>query len=73
MSANTCSVRLSAELLKDARRDAEVFHRTISGQVEHWAELGRALEAANGDGTDRVRTTLKRAVDLKSKEKLTNP
>lgn len=72
MSANTCSVRLSTALLEDARREAEVFHRTISGQLEHWVKLGQAFEAAPGCGMDRVRAALI-AADTKPNETPSKP
>ena len=39
-------MRLSNELLVEAREAGGRFHRSITQQVEHWAQLGRALEAA---------------------------
>ena len=38
-------LRLSNELLVEAREASGRFHRSITQQVEHWAQLGRALEA----------------------------
>ena len=49
---------MSADLVEDARRDARVFRRSLSGQVEHWARLGQAIEAAPGFTLDRVRAAL---------------
>jgi len=37
-------VKLSDELVLDARLIAEVAERSIAGQIEYWAQLGRALE-----------------------------
>lgn len=37
-------VKLSDELVLDARLTAEIADRSIAGQVEHWAQLGRAIE-----------------------------
>jgi len=37
-------VRLSDALVLDARLAGEVVHRSISGQVEFWASIGRAIE-----------------------------
>ena len=37
-------VKLSDELICDARLTAEVSERSIAGQIEFWAQLGRALE-----------------------------
>jgi hypothetical protein len=37
-------VKLSDELVCDARLTGKVFERSIAGQIEFWAQLGRALE-----------------------------
>lgn len=38
-------VKLSDALVQDARATGEVAERSIAGQIEHWARLGRAVEA----------------------------
>jgi hypothetical protein len=58
MGANLASIKLTAELVDQARRDAAVFSRSISGQVEHWARIGQAIEAAPGFTLDRVHAAL---------------
>jgi ParD-like antitoxin of type II bacterial toxin-antitoxin system len=37
-------VKLTDELVLDARLTAEVSQRSIAGQIEFWAQLGRAIE-----------------------------
>lgn len=37
-------VKLSDALILDARLAGEAFERSITGQVEFWARLGRAIE-----------------------------
>jgi len=37
-------VKVSAALLLDARLTAEIAERSIAGQIEFWARLGRAIE-----------------------------
>lgn len=37
-------VKISDQLLLDARQVAEVSERSIAGQIEFWAALGRAIE-----------------------------
>lgn len=39
------SVRLSDELLEQAKGQAELFHRSPPQQIEHWAQIGRVMEA----------------------------
>ena len=38
-------LRIDGTLIKDARASGEIFHRSIAQQLEHWATLGKALEA----------------------------
>lgn len=54
----TTSIRLSDTLISEARRDAETFNRTISGQIEYWVRLGQAVEAVPGFDMQRVRAAL---------------
>jgi hypothetical protein len=37
-------VKISDQLLLDARLAGEVAERSIAGQIEYWARLGRAVE-----------------------------
>jgi hypothetical protein len=37
-------VKLSPELVLDARLTGEIMERSIAGQIEFWARLGRAIE-----------------------------
>ena len=36
------SIRVSTVLYEQAKLDAVMEHRTIAGQIEYWARLGRA-------------------------------
>ena len=56
--ANHASIKLSTAFVEEARREAEVLHRSVGAQVEHWARLGRAFENTPGIGIDRVRGAL---------------
>jgi ParD-like antitoxin of type II bacterial toxin-antitoxin system len=37
-------VKISDELILDARLTAQIAERSIAGQIEFWAQLGRAIE-----------------------------
>lgn len=37
-------VKLSDKLVSDARTVAQISQRSIAGQIEYWAAIGRALE-----------------------------
>jgi hypothetical protein len=40
------SLRLSDELFCEAEQSARLFHRSPPQQIEHWAQIGRVMEAA---------------------------
>lgn len=40
--STTTSIRINQDLYEQARQDASAEHRTISGQIEFWARVGRA-------------------------------
>jgi hypothetical protein len=40
--ADTTSIRIDQTLYEQARQDALIEHRTIAGQIEFWAMVGRA-------------------------------
>jgi hypothetical protein len=48
MSATTAPRRISTALLAMAESSGRVFHRSGTEQLEHWAALGAAVEAALG-------------------------
>jgi hypothetical protein len=50
MMANGVPVRLSEALTVRARTAASVLERSLTEQVEHWARLGQAVEAAISSG-----------------------
>ena len=58
MSDTHATLRLRRELVEAAREEAELFGRSTAAQIEHWARLGRAFEAARGATTERVRQAL---------------
>ncbi len=57
MAATYASLKISEDLYKDAQKVAEIMHRSVPGQVEYWANLGRALER-RGATVQEIQTTL---------------
>jgi len=57
------AVKLSDALIADARAAAKLEDRSIAGQIEHWARLGRAVEQDLAPPALRE-VTLKAAADL---------
>jgi hypothetical protein len=43
---STSVLRVSNELAETARQHGQLFNRSMAGQVEHWAQIGRAIEAS---------------------------
>jgi hypothetical protein len=66
MASNYASVKLSGDFVDQARREAEVVHRSVGAQVEYWARLGRAVENTPGFGIDKVRQALDGQLRLKA-------
>lgn len=40
--AGSTSIRINRKLYEQARQDAVIEHRSIAGQIEFWARIGRA-------------------------------
>ncbi|MBI4665851.1 MAG: hypothetical protein HY751_05495 [Nitrospinae bacterium] len=38
------AVRISEELINDARKFSRIDHRSLAGQIEHWAWMGKCAE-----------------------------
>lgn len=38
------AVRISEELVEEAKRFSRIDHRSLAGQIEHWARLGKCAE-----------------------------
>jgi len=38
------AVRISEELVDDAKKFSRIDHRSLTGQIEHWAKIGKCAE-----------------------------
>lgn len=38
------AVRISEELVNEARKMSKIDHRSLTGQIEHWARIGKCAE-----------------------------
>ncbi len=38
------AVRISDNLLSNARKYSKIDHRSLTGQIEHWATVGKCVE-----------------------------
>jgi hypothetical protein len=47
------AVKLSNELVEEARKEAKAADRSMAAQIEHWAKLGRSVEGALRQGEVR--------------------
>ncbi len=52
MIALMSAVRISKQLAAAAKVESRAMRRSIAGQIEHWADLGRALEALGLSGEE---------------------
>ncbi|MBM4332841.1 MAG: hypothetical protein FJ117_16785 [Deltaproteobacteria bacterium] len=38
------AVRISEKLVNDAKKFSRIDHRSLTGQIEHWARMGKCAE-----------------------------
>ncbi len=38
------AIRISDDLVTDAKKYSRIDHRSLTGQVEHWARIGKCAE-----------------------------
>ena len=38
------AVRISEKLVNDAKKFSRIEHRSLTGQIEHWARMGKCAE-----------------------------
>jgi len=38
------AVRISEELVEEAKRFSKIEHRSLTGQIEHWSRIGKCSE-----------------------------
>jgi hypothetical protein len=38
------SVRISIELVSESKKYSRIDHRSVTGQIEHWAKIGKCAE-----------------------------
>ena len=43
-SGMATAVRISDNLVNDARKISRIEHRSLTGQIEHWAQMGKCAE-----------------------------
>ena len=57
-SVNSRSIKISEEMYSLAKWTAEAEHRSISGQIEFWAKIGKAAMDNPDLPVDFIRDTL---------------
>jgi len=58
------TVRLRAGFLDEVQQEADVVHRSLGGQLEYWAELGKAVERTSSTLPGRIADVLKGTLRL---------
>ena len=63
------AVRISENLVRDAKKYSKIDHRSLTGQIEHWASIGKCAEE-NPDLTyDLIKEIFLGIEELESGEK----
>lgn len=62
----TTMVRVSQEIAESARQHAALYRRSAGEQLEHWARLGRAVEASPDFSTLQIAKMLTASIDQAS-------
>lgn len=52
------AVKLTDEIVASARQEAQLMKRSLAGQIEHWASIGRAIERSAEFSYERLRAAL---------------
>ena len=63
------AVRVSDDLVSEARKFSKVDHRSLAGQIEHWARLGKCAEENPELTYDQIREILVGIEELDRGEK----
>lgn len=53
------AVKLPTPIVEHARAAAKLHSRSISGQVEHWVRIGRAIEQSKSYDLERIEAALR--------------
>jgi len=63
------AVRISENLLHEAKKYSKVDHRSITGQIEHWASIGKCAEENPGLTYELIKEILIGMGELEEGEK----
>ena len=63
------AVRISEELLMEAKKFSRVDHRSLAGQIEHWARLGKCAERKSGSTYSLIKEILLGLEELEQSQK----
>jgi hypothetical protein len=44
VSKMAMAIRISDELVGEAKKHSKIDHRSLTGQIEHWARIGKCSE-----------------------------
>ena len=44
VSIMATAIRISEELVVEAKKYSKIDHRSLTGQIEHWARIGKCAE-----------------------------
>lgn len=52
------SIKLADDLMDEARIASDIHSRSLSGQIAHWARIGKAIERSSAFSHDRINAVL---------------
>ncbi len=64
----TTAVRVSEKLVRDAKLHSNVDNRSVTGQIEHWARIGKCAEENPELTYDLIKEILIGLEELEHKE-----
>jgi len=63
------AVRISDELIAEAQKMSKVEHRSVTGQIEHWAKIGKIAEENSDLPYERIKDILVGIAELENGQK----
>jgi len=65
----TMAVRISEELAGEAKKYSKIEHRSVTGQIENWARIGKCAEENSDLTYDLIKESLIGIEELDHNEK----
>ena len=63
------AIRISDTLITDAKKYSRIDHRSLTGQIEHWAKIGKSAEENSELTYSQIKEILIGVAELDNDEK----